>query len=256
MPEESCRGAAGKKDPSQMACQIRQRKFVSGQTEDVAERLVFNTLEFVQHLVRADTSFFFWIGVGGEMIDVQSKGDSPALLDFYESNVGRYDPLHISKLCANKKYLASLSDLRNEGIEIPRRYDRYLNHIDVGDEVDLVFWQKDRPIACMVFCRNVREPYFSLDKIAWAALHRRTQDFLNMHWRFRSGHVEDVLVDTFNLTPRELDVTEWLIDGKSNWDISQILDISESTVKVHTASVLKKLGVEGRSAVSPMVSRL
>ncbi|MCK9469935.1 MAG: helix-turn-helix transcriptional regulator [Porticoccaceae bacterium] len=77
-----------------------------------------------------------------------------------------------------------------------------------------------------------------------------------MHWRFRSEHIESVLVEAFHLTPRELDVVEWLINGKSNWDIAQILDISESTVKVHAASVLKKLGAESRAAVPALVSGL
>ena len=244
------------KKPDSNGSRDRQRKLHVSQTDEVANKLVFNTMNFVGSLVHADASLFFWIGAGGEMIDFQSKGVNLDCLDFYEQDVGRYDPLHITRLCADSKHIASLSYSRQEGVEIPPHYGRHLVEIDVGDEVDLVFWKHGRPLACMAFLRKVKRVPFSLDEVDWTALYSHTEDFLNMHWRFRSEHIEVVLVDTFNLTPRELDVVEWLIGGKSNWDIARILSISESTVKVHAASVLKKLGVESRSAASAMVSGL
>lgn len=46
-----------------------------------------------------------------------------------------------------------------------------------------------------------------------------------------------------DLTTREIDVLFWTAEGKSTWDISQILDISEATVNFHINSVKRKLGV-------------
>jgi DNA-binding NarL/FixJ family response regulator len=51
------------------------------------------------------------------------------------------------------------------------------------------------------------------------------------------------------LTPRELDVLENLRRGLSNQDISQILGISEYTVKAHVKVIFSKLGAASRSEV-------
>jgi len=49
------------------------------------------------------------------------------------------------------------------------------------------------------------------------------------------------------LTPREIEVVSWLANGKSYWEISVILGISERTVKFHTSTILQKLGAVNRS---------
>ncbi len=43
------------------------------------------------------------------------------------------------------------------------------------------------------------------------------------------------------LSERERDVLKWLRNGKSSWDISVILEISERTVNFHVNNVMKKL---------------
>ena len=49
------------------------------------------------------------------------------------------------------------------------------------------------------------------------------------------------------LTPRELEVLNWVQAGKSNWDISVILSISERTVKFHLGNICSKLGASTRA---------
>src|SRR5947199_9583688 len=51
---------------------------------------------------------------------------------------------------------------------------------------------------------------------------------------------------TEELTPRESDVLEEIVHGKSNKEIATELDISEATVKTHINSLLGKLGVTDR----------
>lgn len=46
-----------------------------------------------------------------------------------------------------------------------------------------------------------------------------------------------------DLTTREIDVLFWTAEGKSSWDIAQILGISEATVNFHIGSAKRKLGV-------------
>lgn len=48
------------------------------------------------------------------------------------------------------------------------------------------------------------------------------------------------------LTERRRKILELIAQGKSNWDISVILSISESTVKDHVANILKTLNVNSR----------
>jgi DNA-binding NarL/FixJ family response regulator len=52
---------------------------------------------------------------------------------------------------------------------------------------------------------------------------------------------------TEELTPRESDVLEQIVSGKSNKEIAAELDISEATVKTHINSLLGKLGVTDRT---------
>lgn len=50
-----------------------------------------------------------------------------------------------------------------------------------------------------------------------------------------------------SLTPREREVLLWAMEGKSNWEISVILGISQESIKGHIANTLRKLGASNRA---------
>ena len=50
-----------------------------------------------------------------------------------------------------------------------------------------------------------------------------------------------------DLTPREFDVLQEIVHGKSNKEIATALNVSEATVKTHINSLLGKLGVTDRT---------
>ena len=52
--------------------------------------------------------------------------------------------------------------------------------------------------------------------------------------------------ETNSISKREKEVLKWVLVGKTNWDISNILSISENTVKNHVLRILKKLGANNR----------
>lgn len=54
------------------------------------------------------------------------------------------------------------------------------------------------------------------------------------------------------LSPRELEVLKWVREGKTNWEISQILTISERTVKFHVQNVLAKLQASTRGQATAL----
>ena len=50
------------------------------------------------------------------------------------------------------------------------------------------------------------------------------------------------------LSPRERDVVRWLMAGKADRDIAELLGISVRTVHKHLQRTYEKLGVENRTA--------
>lgn len=57
------------------------------------------------------------------------------------------------------------------------------------------------------------------------------------------------------ITQRETEVLKWIKEGKTNFDIARILNLSPWTVKNHMQAILKKLSVQNRShAVARAIS--
>jgi DNA-binding CsgD family transcriptional regulator len=49
------------------------------------------------------------------------------------------------------------------------------------------------------------------------------------------------------LTPKEEEVIGWVAKGKTNWEISRILDRSEATVRTHVQHIMAKLQTTSRT---------
>lgn len=64
-----------------------------------------------------------------------------------------------------------------------------------------------------------------------------------------------VLVEAFRLTLREAEVLYWVIYGKTNRDIGDILGISHRTINKHMENLFEKLGVETRTAAAAVAMR-
>jgi CheY-like chemotaxis protein/DNA-binding CsgD family transcriptional regulator len=90
-------------------------------------------------------------------------------------------------------------------------------------------------------------------------LQKRTSD---EDWLIVMREVSDTAVigsmmQVFKLTLREAEVLYWVIKGKTNRDIGDILGSSPATVKKHLEHVYEKLGVETRTAAANLaMSRL
>jgi DNA-binding CsgD family transcriptional regulator len=57
------------------------------------------------------------------------------------------------------------------------------------------------------------------------------------------------LVQTPRLTPRERDCIALIAEGKSDWEIGEILGLAETTVMTHVQNVRRKLGARSRAQV-------
>ena len=217
------------------------------------ERLLQHTLT----LSEAHSSVFFWVGPDAEWIEVQSANVCVSHVDAYLQSAGRRDPLNIKRLRDQGRRIAALrQEQKLDPGAVDADYAAYLCSIDVGDEIDLVFWREDRPFACLGLMRTRQQPPFLLDGFDWDGLRNFIEATLHLHWRTRAMLVEDHLVRRVGLKPRELDVVRHVVMGKDNSQISASLGITVGTVKTHVVSVLDKMGVDSRLAIACFVHDL
>jgi DNA-binding NarL/FixJ family response regulator len=59
-----------------------------------------------------------------------------------------------------------------------------------------------------------------------------------------------------SLTPRQKEVLNLLVLGKSNKEIARILDLGEGTVKVHMSALFRSFGTTSRSATAALGAKL
>jgi DNA-binding CsgD family transcriptional regulator len=89
-------------------------------------------------------------------------------------------------------------------------------------------------------------------------LHRQTGDgegggeWLIVMREESDAAVIEAMSRSFRLTAREAEVLYWVVKGKINRDIADIVGASPATVKKHLERVFAKLGVETRTAAAAM----
>ncbi len=77
-------------------------------------------------------------------------------------------------------------------------------------------------------------------------------DWLIIMREVNDAAVIEAMSLSFRLTAREAEVLYWVVKGKINRDIGDILGASPATVKKHLERILAKLGVETRTAAAAM----
>jgi DNA-binding NarL/FixJ family response regulator len=60
---------------------------------------------------------------------------------------------------------------------------------------------------------------------------------------------------TEQLTPRQREVLQWLVRGKSNKEIADLLGMAENTVRVHVAAIFRYLDVKNRTEAGYAATR-
>lgn len=80
----------------------------------------------------------------------------------------------------------------------------------------------------------------------------RGGDWLIVMREISDDAVVEAMSLSFKLTAREAEVLYWVVKGKTNRDIGDILGSSPATVKKHLERVYAKLGVETRTAAAGM----
>lgn len=85
-------------------------------------------------------------------------------------------------------------------------------------------------------------------------LHQQTgdDDWLIVMREVSDASIIEAMSLAFKLTAREAEVLYWVVKGKINRDIADILGASPATVKKHLERIFAKLGVETRTAAAGM----
>jgi len=81
------------------------------------------------------------------------------------------------------------------------------------------------------------------------------EDWLIVMREVSDTAVVEAMMASFKLTLREAEVLYWVVKGKTNRDIGDILGSSPATVKKHLEHVYEKLGVETRTAAANLAMR-
>ncbi len=92
---------------------------------------------------------------------------------------------------------------------------------------------------------------FALHPSGLEALHEGDECLLVMREHSDAALIEAMGLN-FRLTAREAEVLYWVVKGKINRDIGDILGASPATVKKHLERIFAKLGVETRTSAAAM----
>ncbi|MBI5748525.1 MAG: hypothetical protein HZA00_05315, partial [Nitrospinae bacterium] len=107
---------------------------------------------------------------------------------------------------------------------------------------------------CLIFNllgHHIRQAFKNAEVIG-----RIREDKTDVGTMLMDGKAKDLPIEYMKflgITLREAEILHWTAQGKTNAEISIILNISLNTVKTHLAHIYQKLGVENRVAVARLV---
>ncbi|RQS09870.1 LuxR family transcriptional regulator [Burkholderia sp. Bp9002] len=128
-------------------------------------------------------------------------------------------------------------DLRAHGMGLGVSFPAHFRHTDV---------------ACVSFVRSAAEADEDVEPLhvpSWGALVANlTLD--------TSRRLNVVPSGAPSLSARELEILKWVAEGKSSWDISRIVSLTEHGVVHHIRNIMKKFNVTSRRRAVVMASKL
>lgn len=134
--------------------------------------------------------------------------------------------------------------------------DEYFDIAGELNEIYLFRWLKDAMQAALEGCEApvmaVQGPRRLIGSIHDLGSQGHDGEWLVVLREESRVFVIEALIAAFQLTSMEAEVLYWVIYGKTNRDIGEILGSSHRTVNKHLEHVFEKLGVETRTAAANM----
>lgn len=162
---------------------------------------------------------------------------------YFESGYSEVDPVLPLAMTATTPYL--WSDI-GKSVELSRKQQDFFDDCDgagVADGVTIpIHGPRGRTTVISLSCRE-RNP----DGAAFVP----KLNAIAVQFNYASLRLADPdagLQQPVVLSPREREALRWCKAGKSAWEISQILGISERTAQFHISNAMTKLGASSRIA--------
>lgn len=168
----------------------------------------------------------------------------------YVERMNQLDPLHPKH--AAGKHFAMLSIATNQCVSPDAAtYRSFADQCGIVDMVEFFFRRNDKIVAGMSVSwgPGCRIPDGTMN------IAEKIHDYLEFNLVGRASLPSEEPA-RYGLTSRELEVVRLLCCGRTNREIGECLNIGLATVKTHLIHIFEKLGVETRSAVVALMSRL
>lgn len=221
-----------------------------------SERAVEQALQFGSQIVGASSACLVWLEDDYEFSIADEYNMPKDFLARYPSELRKIDPLNTLALSMRR---ARMEMLYHDNIRTSQSWTDYVHRIgeyDFGDEVDMLLWSAGRPIAGLAMFRPPRASPFANENLNWEGIHAHLQHTIQMHWRVRDERVRRILSSRCRLQPREIELAQILVQGASNADIAEMMNISISTVKTHVVNILNKIGLHSRAEIAAYINYL
>lgn len=137
-----------------------------------------------------------------------------------------------------EKYLQETTDIPQTG-STPAALQHWIQQLGLGGENRLRPFMVNHPTGRLIFTP--------------ADLHSEEQWLILVREESEAAQIE-ALKAVFSLTKRESEVLHWVILGKTDRSIGEILGTSPRTVNKHMEHVFTKLGVETRTAAASLAA--
>lgn len=213
---------------------------------------------------------------------VHSVGPHPSMIDFVESEpriitaamiprMGESARSHpfalrwanateISALRFSEFPLSVRDRFLAENWDIHRNMGREYMTIPVSfgmDRIQAVSLRRDRKCFTEEDClmMNLLAPHLRQAHANAILFEEATGQRSRSHESAEAGRGRIDAESTHQLTARESDVAFWVAQGKTNREIGLILGLSMRTAEKHTENILRKLGLENRTAIAIQFSR-
>lgn len=147
---------------------------------------------------------------------------------------------------------SQLSSVVHRQFSVLQMPDDVLKHAELGDFIAHGFGDGH---SFVVFARLHKIP---------SANHARILEMMMPHLHGalirvtgkRSSQAPTASKLTKRMTSREAEVIQWVHMGKTNWEISTILNISPLTVKNHVQNIIRKLDVQNRRQAAVKAAKM
>jgi len=216
------------------------------------EPFAAESMRFITQMSSADIVTMHVFDESDQRVWLGSRGAPSAFRTaYYDEQMWRIDPLGPIRTGGGERTVTDLQAAETQCEHADAaRYRAFLSSFGIIDAAEMVFRHGEELIGGMSLLWTRASPRtLSTELEVINYLHRYIQLSFRSALRGTLIGWRKSLVREFLLTPRELEVVEWVCAGRTNCELGQLLCISLATVKSHLSNIFQKLGVRNRAAL-------